>query len=131
MADCKLGLSHPTYLVGGFNPFEKYARQIGNHPHVGVISPQFSVESPPCRLYSIRTLVFKDFLSCQETRFAAVWEAKLHETQRWLALPLKYLISLNPKKSTKLSQEQVIATLEVQINYLLNGFSAKTSVLLV
>ena len=35
-----------------------------------------------------------------------------------------------PKKSTKLSQEQVIATLEVQINYLLNGFSAKTIVLL-
>ena len=55
---------------------------------LGVISPHLSVESP--------TL---DFLSCQETRFAAVWEAKLHETQRWLALPLKYLISLSPKKA--------------------------------
>jgi len=25
-----------TYLVGGFNPFEKYARQIGSFPQVGV-----------------------------------------------------------------------------------------------
>ena len=24
------------YLVGGFNPFEKYARQIGNLPQIGV-----------------------------------------------------------------------------------------------
>ena len=24
------------YLVGGFNPFEKYARQIGNLPQVGM-----------------------------------------------------------------------------------------------
>jgi len=25
-----------NYLVGGFNPFEKYARQIGSFPQVGV-----------------------------------------------------------------------------------------------
>ena len=25
-----------TYLVGGFNPFEKYARQIGSFPQEGV-----------------------------------------------------------------------------------------------
>ena len=25
-----------TWLVGGFNPFEKYARQIGSSPQVGM-----------------------------------------------------------------------------------------------
>ena len=34
-------------LVGGFNPFEKYARQIGSFPQVGVKKKMF--ESPPPR----------------------------------------------------------------------------------
>ena len=36
-------------LVGGFNPFEKYARQIGNHfPKIGVnIKKQKHLKPPP------------------------------------------------------------------------------------
>jgi len=108
---------------------KKYVKRPASYNR-SYFTPFIGRVAPPCRLYSVRTLCVNIFLSCQETRFAAVWEAKLHETQRWLALPLKYLISLNPKKSTKLSQEKVIATLEVQISYLLNGVSAKTIVLL-
>ena len=28
--------NHNNKLVGGFNPFEKYARQIGSFPQIGV-----------------------------------------------------------------------------------------------
>ena len=30
------GMAHNAILVGGFNPFEKYARQIGSFPQVGM-----------------------------------------------------------------------------------------------
>ena len=38
-------------LVGGSNPFEKYARQIGSFPHVGV---KQMFEPPPSYLKSVR-----------------------------------------------------------------------------
>ena len=36
-----------TFLVGGFNPVEKYARQNGNLPQVGVKIPNIFELPPP------------------------------------------------------------------------------------
>ena len=36
-----------VFLVGGFNPFEKYARQIGNLPQIGVKIPKIFELPPP------------------------------------------------------------------------------------
>ena len=41
---------HQARLVGRFNPFEKYARQIGSFPQVGVkkyLKPPTSYDIPP------------------------------------------------------------------------------------
>ena len=36
-----------THLVGGFNPFEKYARQIGSFPHKSGCKFQKCFKPPP------------------------------------------------------------------------------------
>ena len=37
------------FLVGGFNPFEKYARQIGSFPQVGMKIKIFELPPPSFR----------------------------------------------------------------------------------
>ena len=38
--------NYHTFLVGGFNPFEKYARQFGSSPQVGVKRKKY-LKPPP------------------------------------------------------------------------------------
>ena len=37
---------HDKELVGGFNPFKKYARQIGSFPQLGMNIPKKSLKPP-------------------------------------------------------------------------------------
>ncbi len=43
-------LSVCVYLVGGFNPFEKYARQNGNLPQIGVNIKKYLKPPPSYKL---------------------------------------------------------------------------------
>ncbi len=46
MSIIKQAISTPTHLVGGFNPSEKYARQIGNLPQIGMKIKQYLIPPP-------------------------------------------------------------------------------------